>query len=92
MPLTDLASHFWNFSLPALAMALLMPVLGRVFFRHRGASSSRLPYALQFATQGLCGLGVLVAGMLWTGQDGRMATYVALVLVAASVQAVIQRG
>jgi hypothetical protein len=42
--------------------------------------------------QALCGLAVLVGGLLQHGQDGKMSTYIALVLVAATAEWLMQRG
>jgi hypothetical protein len=38
------------------------------------------------------GVLVLLAGLAWHGQDGKMSTYLALVLVAASVEWLMHRG
>jgi hypothetical protein len=35
---------------------------------------------------------VLVAGLWWHGQDGKMSTYIALVLVAATLEWLMHRG
>jgi hypothetical protein len=40
----------------------------------------------------LSGVAVLVAALSWTGQDGRMLTYAALVLACAASQAWLTRA
>jgi hypothetical protein len=40
----------------------------------------------------VCGLLVLVAGLWLHDQDGKMSTYMALVLVAATLEWVMHRG
>jgi hypothetical protein len=41
---------------------------------------------LQFVLNSVAGAGVLVAGVVWGGQDGKMMTYTGLVVVCASLQ------
>jgi len=40
----------------------------------------------------LSGLAVLVTGLWLHGQDGKMSTYIALLLVAATAEWLMQRG
>jgi hypothetical protein len=40
----------------------------------------------------LIGLTVLIAGLWLHGQDGKMSTYIALLLVAATAEWLMQRG
>ena len=51
---------------------------------------------IRFAIEGqwafAIGLVVLVGGLLLHGQDGKMSTYIALVLVAATAEWLLQRG
>jgi hypothetical protein len=44
------------------------------------------------AVHAIGGVAVLVGGLLVQGQDGQMATYAALVLVAASAEWAMHRG
>jgi hypothetical protein len=87
MTFWQLVGHLFNFLLPALAMALFMPFAGR-WVMGPGRSSLRR----RMGVQALCGLAVLVGGLWLHGQDGKMSTYIALVLVAASVEWLMQRG
>ena len=82
MDALDLFWHLLNFTLPALGTAAIMATLAKLLWR-RALSGTRWS-----ALAGRCavaGLAVLVAGLLITGHDGRMATYAALVLVCALV-------
>ena len=87
MTVWQLTLHLFNFFLPALAMALLMPLAGRWVMGsgHRSFTRRMLVHAL------IGGL-VLAAGLVLQGQDGTMATYTALVLVAATTEWALQRG
>jgi hypothetical protein len=79
--------HLWGFVLPALAMALFMPWAGRWVM---GASAR--PMRRHMLVHAVSGLLVLVAGLWIHDQDGKMSTYVALVLVAATLEWAMHRG
>ena len=83
----QLTLHLFHFVLPALAMALVMPFAARWVM---GPSSRSLIRRMVIHT--LMGMVVLVTGLWLQGQDGTMATYTALVLVAATTEWVIQRS
>lgn len=87
MSWVQLLLHVVNFGLPALAMAVCMPWLGRWLLGVGG-----WPMGWRMALHVLLGTGVLVAGLLLQGHDGRMNTYLALVLVAGSAEWAMQRG
>ncbi len=87
MTFWQLVLHLFNFALPALFMALFMPWAGRWVM---GPSRSSL--RRRMGVQALCGLAVLVVGLWLQGQDGKMSTYIALVIVAASAEWLMQRG
>ena len=87
MTFWQLVLHLFHFSLPALAMAILMPLAGRTVM---GAGRTRL--RRRMGVHALSGLVVLVGGLLLHGQDGKMSTYIALVLVAATTEWLLQRG
>jgi hypothetical protein len=70
-------------------LALLMPLSTRFFMRKRFSS---LTFTRQFAIHFVSGCFVLVAGLMVFGRDGKMLTYVAVVLANATCQWVIQRG
>jgi len=75
--------HLLNFLAPAVFMAAWMWVLSQVLWRHKPAMFK--PW-LQFVLNSVAGAGVLVAGLVWGGQDGKMLTYTGLVVVCASLQ------
>ena len=79
--------HLFNFVLPALAMAVLMPWAGRWVMGSGGA-----PLRRRMAVHAVAGVLVLVAGLVLQGHDGKMSTYLALVLVAATAEWTMHRG
>lgn len=87
MTVWQLILHLFNFVLPALVMALLMPWAGRWVLGSGGISVKRRVFV-----HALAGVLVLVAGLLLQGNDGKMSTYAALVLVAATAEWAMQRG
>ena len=79
-----LADHLLNLVAPAALMALLLAAFFRLFpgfFKQKQAS----PHAwwTQAAINFVVGAGVLTMGLVLLGRDGRMLTYVALVLAMA---------
>ncbi len=87
MTFWQLVLHLIHFVLPALAMALFMPMAGRWVM-----GPGRISLGRRMGVQALCGFLVLVGGLWLNGQDGKMSTYIALVLVAATAEWVLQRG
>jgi len=75
--------HVINFLAPAIWLALLLPVLARFLLRNKPpAFTLKRLIALHF----IVGSVVLLAGLVVFGRDGKMLTYLALVLVLASNQ------
>lgn len=89
MTLLTLINHLLNFAMPAFAVALLVVVGSHVFMRKLAKS---LDWIASIALLFVVGCAVLVLGVALLGSDGRMPTYMALVLVCASVQWVWLRG
>ena len=81
--------HLINFAAPACAVALLMPIFGRLVSARKPTGPG---YWYQSSANFLVGLLVLVAGLWLGGRDARVVTYAALVLVCASSQWAMQRG
>jgi hypothetical protein len=81
--------HGLNFAAPAAAMALLLPLLGRLLL---GPRTAILPWWGQVLAQWLLGLLVLTAGFWHFGHDGQMVTYGVLVAGAGSLQWLLLRG
>ena len=89
MSALDLLIHLLNFSAPAAFVALILALLMRLALRKRSSARSLW---VQFALNTAAGIVVLAAGLLFSGRDGRMATYAALVVVCGSVQWWMLRG
>ncbi len=87
MTFAQLLFHLANFVLPALALAVLMPLAGRWVMGKAGVSWPR-----RVLCHAAVGSLVLLAGLMIQGHDSRMATYAALVLVAATLEWVLHRG
>jgi len=87
MTFWQLILHLFNFVLPALTMALFMPLAGRWVIGSRGPGLGR-----RVTVHVVSGVLVLAAGLWLQGQDGKMSTYMALVLVTASAEWWMQRG
>ncbi len=79
--------HLLNFTLPALAMAVLMPAAGRW-----GMGGQGIPWPRRVLWHLLAGVLVLVLGLVLQGQDGKMSTYAVLVLVAGTLEWALHRG
>ncbi len=76
-------NHVINFLAPALWIALLLPLLARFVIRNRSSAHTLTGLvALNF----IVGCTVLVVGLVVFGRDGKMLTYLALVLGVASSQ------
>ncbi|MGE0110469.1 hypothetical protein [Aquabacterium sp.] len=75
-------NHLLNFFLPALTMALLVPTLARLLWR---AELKGKAWGGQVKWSALANAGVLIVGLVLTGQDGAVATYAGLVLASALV-------
>lgn len=87
MTLYLLINHLLNFMAPAALIALLLTGCSRYFprfFTQEEAPASRWP--VQLAFNFAVGLGVLLLGLLVLGRDGKMMTYLALVLAMATSQ------
>jgi hypothetical protein len=80
--------HVANFLAPALVVALMLSLLPRLRWgkaRWRGFIQDTLWLTL-------AGVSVLLAGLIWFGRDGKMATYAALVVVQGSAAWYLRRS
>jgi len=78
-----LFNHLINLFAPALWLALLMPLFSHLLMRRRPVSHTFIrQIAIHFA---VCAV-VVVAGLLFFGRDGKMMTYLAMVVSAGSCQ------
>lgn len=88
-----LLDHILNFIAPAAIVALMLVLAARLF--NRFLVSNRLLVQsiwAQLATIFVVNVFVLVAGLVVFSNDGKMATYAAMVLAAALSQWVMSKG
>jgi hypothetical protein len=82
----SLVGLFWHAALflaPAAWLALVLGLGARYFYKKRPPwHESYAVFAMVFGCGGLTSL----LGLWWLGNDGKMVTYAALVIVCASVQ------
>ncbi|MDM7456547.1 MAG: hypothetical protein P3W97_004660 [Tepidimonas sp.] len=84
MDALTLLFHLLNLLLPAWGLAVGLALL----LAWRGSARGRWRAGLRHGVWlGVCGSTVLIAGLVLSGRDGRMATYAALVAVMGLVAA-----
>ena len=85
----DLFNHLLNFIAPALVAGGGVAVFSRSFMK-----KSTQPSAIwsKIAINSVVSVITLVAGLVVFGRDGKMLTYLALVLVVATSQWLLARG
>lgn len=83
MGLWSLLIHLANFVMPALALGLGLALLAPFVLQKR--ASARV-FIAQAAINSVAGVLALLAGLVLFGNDGKMASYGALVLASASAQ------
>lgn len=88
-----LLNHLLNFVAPAATVAILLVLMSRVFSRFL---VSRRPLAQSLWAQAaiifIVNVAVMGAGLMIFGNDGKMASYAAMVLAAGAGQWVMWRG
>jgi hypothetical protein len=89
MGFLDAANHLLNFAAPAAFVALFTTYFSRFLLPKRPVVPV---YWTQAAINFVVCLVVLLAGLWFFGQDGKMATYSAMVLLSATVQWVVLKG
>ena len=89
MPAFDFFNHLLNFVAPACVVALVLAAAGACSGRRQYAL---LPWRSALAVNVLLGILVLALGVVWGGQDGRMATYAVLVLSMCTCQWLLGGG
>ena len=80
--------HLVFFFLPALVLAACSAAMGAWVLR----PGAGVRFARRWVCNAAAGALVLVAGLVVFDNDGKMATYAALVLVSATVEWVLQKG
>ncbi|MBG6071001.1 MULTISPECIES: hypothetical protein [unclassified Polaromonas] len=82
-----LAGHLLNLLAPAALIALLLVALSRLFPRFFTSNKAFSHYLwVQAAINFIVGSAVLVIGLVWLSHDGKMLTYVLLLLAMATSQ------
>jgi hypothetical protein len=76
----DALIHFVNFFMPAVGVGLLSALLTKLLWRHALQTVPLRRLALWAVGAGAL---VLIGGLVLTGRDGRMATYVAMAAACA---------
>lgn len=85
----DLLNHVFNFLAPALAVGVLVAMVGQIF--KRKMPGARVLHA-QAAINCVAGALALGGGLWFFGHDGKMASYAAMVLAIASSQCFLRKG
>ena len=85
----DLINQLLNFLAPALFVAVVTPLAARIFMRK---PPKTIAWWSQAAINFVVGAAALVAGLWYFGNDGKMATYTALVAGCATSQWLMTRG
>ena len=89
MDVTAIIVHLFGLLAPAATMALCLPLTGRIWARSRPLVPS---LGWQAALQLVACAGALAGGLWFFGRDGMMATYLAMVVLSASLQWLMVRG
>ncbi len=88
-----LLDHILNFLAPAAVVALLLVLFGRFFSQFLKSKRPVSQYLwAQAAIIFIVNVLVLTLGLVVFGNDGKMATYAAMVLASAVCQWVLWRG
>lgn len=89
MGFLDAFLHAINFMLPAAFVAVIATYFGKFFVQKK---PMRYGFIAQSAMNFIVCLAVLVLGLILTGRDGKMLTYLAMVLASATVQWISSGG
>ena len=88
-----LLDHILNFIAPAAVVALLLVLAARLFNRFLASNKSFTQLlSAQTAIIFIVNIFVLIVGLVFFGNDGKMATYAAMVVAAALCQWILFRG
>ena len=79
----DLINHLLNFAAPAVFVGFFLALVAP---RVLPGAKGRRSLATCALVNSLCGLGALLAGLWFFGNDGKMSSYLALLLVSAGSQ------
>lgn len=84
----NLLNHLFNFLAPALAVAVVLAFVGPWFMKKSPSAPGLLAQAAINFVAGAVALG---AGLWFFGNDGKMVSYAAMVVVCATSQALVLR-
>jgi hypothetical protein len=84
----SLIVHVLNFLAPAVAVSAWITLISALVWR---GSRSRKTWKARFVLNSLAGTSMLVLGLWWSGQDGKMISYAAMVLACATSQWLLTR-
>jgi len=85
----DLLNHVFNFLAPAVVVGLLLALLAPWLMRGMRPSRS---WWVQGTFNAVAGVAAMALGLWFFGNDGKMASYALLVLLAASSQWMGSKG
>jgi hypothetical protein len=86
---SDILLHLAGFLAPAAFLAVILPATCWLLL---GSTRQRTPLWVQAALVFAGSAAVLAGGLWWFGRDGKMATYGAMVVAAATLQWLAVRG
>ncbi len=89
MGVIDAILHALNFMLPALGVAVLVTLCGRFFKKNKPLAPT---FIAKFAINFIVCLTVLLVGLIITGRDGKMLTYLAMLIASGTVQWIVSGG
>ena len=89
MGLSDQLLHFVNFCAPALAVGVVLAIVGPMFMKKRPPA---LGFIGHIAINCIAGVSAMGLGLWYFGNDGKMASYAAMVVAIASSQWLVAQG
>ena len=84
----SLIVHVLNFFAPAVLVAAWITLISPLIWR---SSRPWKAWGSRFVLNSMSGALMLVLGLIWTGQDGKMVSYAAMVLACATSQWLLTR-
>jgi hypothetical protein len=89
MGVIDATFHLLALGAPAFFVALLVTYIGRFFKQNKPLAQA---FIQKFAINFIVCLGVLLIGLVLTGRDGKMLTYLSMIVASATVQWLLSGG
>lgn len=86
MSVVDAILHALNVMFPAACVALLVTFAGRFYKKNKPLAGEFIAHS---AINFIACLAVLLIGLILTGRDGKMLTYLVMVFVSATVHWVL---